>query len=463
MRPPWLSALPRVAALVQCTVRRRRVSLLGLAIGVATLSVTLPIVQQLLDGTQLTLLGAPWVVSKASQVLLAYLCTTTGTLIIIGTLTEQDLSFLTSLFMAAGLLGAAVLLRSVLASLLLLCLPPVILARSSGREDPSAVRARASLMAWIGVPVLCIPTAIIVLERLAAQPESSLLATSSAWLVLLPSVVWLNLFPADSVVRPSSRDEMPLGSSFLWVSRDPVVVFLLLSLWLRFPQLHARTPLLAMGAVGFVTAVFNGVLAVAQSSASGLLACAALSSLGIAVQGLASGVQSGMLGGLTLLVSRSAAVLLAHTSLAAIRGLGSAGGERRPLREDWKMLLALSGFAVSVLTLAGAPWGALRARTAILAAVQPHSSFMLLAWACASVGLTLGLTRTLWRLWAEPTPTARDRVNDLLLVLVVGLVALTLGIGLRSQAVTQQLGEWLEGLLPAVNWVSRCATTLGLL
>jgi hypothetical protein len=108
----------------------------------------------------------------------------------------------------------------------------------------------------------------------------------------------------------------------------------------------------------------------------------------------------------------------------------------------WRKLISTAGFAIAVLSLAGSPWGALSTRTAILAASRAESRFILVAWACASAGLAMGLSRTVWTLWKSDSDDRAGSNNDLRLLLVGGLLVLVLYIGLRPDAITQRISLW---------------------
>jgi formate hydrogenlyase subunit 3/multisubunit Na+/H+ antiporter MnhD subunit len=115
---------------------------------------------------------------------------------------------------------------------------------------------------------------------------------------------------------------------------------------------------------------------------------------------------------------------------------------------DWRTLLPLISFAVSILTLAGAPpLAGFLGRQSIYAALQPQATYILLPWLSASSGILLGLVRTYGSLWrAEPRPDRRD-ISSLHLLLILGLFLLCIGLAVRPDLVRSRLGSSLASTL----------------
>lgn len=447
MKPYWLSVLPLGAAAIIFIVRRQRPLVVGLGLATtlacARLSLSLP-----LDSST-SFMGQQWMLDQLGQALLAFMYVTTAIMVAIAAVAEQDEWFPAPALAGCGLLSAVVLLRSVLLSFMLLPAALLVLVLATSPSSPSTVRGASRFLTWITLPILCVPVALTILERFALVPDELVLADLSAWLVVPPIILWLTLFPFDGATRLWSRDSLSLASVFLWTVKDSVVVYLLLLLWRQNPVLYTESATVALGIVGLVTAVVSGVLAFAQSSPSAVLACAAMSELGIAMQGMTASSIDGLLSGLFLLVSRSVAVLLASSALAAAPGAFARDTESNPIPLRWRSLIVLIAFAVGVLAMAGMPpLGGFLGRKQIYAALQAKEPYLLLAWWSASAGIVLGLVRTGWSLWHAEVQSPSMHLRDLPLLLVLCLLLLCLWIGYRPQATVNLISDLFHNLLP---------------
>jgi NADH:ubiquinone oxidoreductase subunit 5 (subunit L)/multisubunit Na+/H+ antiporter MnhA subunit len=174
-----------------------------------------------------------------------------------------------------------------------------------------------------------------------------------------------------------------------------------------------------------------------------------MSQLGIAMQGLTTSSIDGLLSGVFLLLSRSVAVLLAGSALAAApRALArDTGSNPSPVR--WQSLTVLIAFAVGVLAMAGMPpLGGFLGRKQIYAALQAKEPYLLLAWWSASAGIVLGLVRTGWSLWHAKVQPPSVHLRDVPLLLVLCLLLLCLWMGYHSQAVVNVISDLSRDLLP---------------
>ena len=435
-------------------IGKRRALARGLSLGAAAICAWYSSGLQADNGV--LFFGKWWALDSPGRALLVFLYAATAALIAIASLSGQEESLSAPLLTSAGLLSAALLLRSSSTSFLILPLALVAVVWTVREGTPSAARGASLFLAWTAIPALLVPAAFAMLERSAISVDASATPEWAAWLLLAPAILWLTIFPSDGALRLWNRDQPSLGAAFLWVVRDAVVFYLLLKLWRQHPGLRAPGVLTTLGAAGFITAVYNGVLAAVQHTPSAVLACAAMSELGIAVQGLASGSLDGVIGGMSLLIDRSAAVLLAVAALAACKRVGARDVQDPSPFREWRRWLVVVGFAVAVLAMVGAPWGALAGRQRVLKALEPRSPFLLLAWGAGSAGVSLGLARAVWTMWHSETPPSRGHRDDLLLLLVLGLLPLALWVGLRSEAMGTLLSEWVSGLVPSAQATSDC-------
>jgi len=454
LQPHGLTLLSLAAAGAVALFGKRRAPARGLGVVAATICAWYASGLQVDKGV--LFLGELWTLDSPGRTLLVFLYAATAALFAIGSLSAREASFSAPLLTSAGLLSAALLLRPSSTSFLVLPMALVAVVWTVREGTPPANRGASLFLACTAIPALLVPAAFTMLERSAMSGDASAAPEWAAWLLLLPAILWLTIFPSDGALRLWNRDQPSLGAAYLWVVKDVVVFYLLLKLWGQHPGLRDPAVLTTLGAVGFVTAVYNGVLAAAQPTPSAVLACAAMSALGIAVQGLASGSLDGVIGGLSMLIDRSAAVLLAVAALGAGKRVGARDVRDTSPFAEWRKWLVLAGFAVAALALAGAPWGALAGRQRVLNALEPSSPFLLLAWGAGSAGVSLGLARAVWTMWHCETLPSRGHRDDLLLVLVLGLLLLVLWVALRAEAMDALLSEWVSALAPSALATSDC-------
>ncbi len=448
MRVYWLTALPLAGSAVAFLLPRRlRLYTAALAL-VTTLACARLALLMPLDNS-IWFLGQQWMLDQAGQSLLAFLYVATAIIIAVAVVAEQAEWFSPPVLASCGLLSAAVVLRSALLSFMLLPAALLVLPLGTLPSSRGAVRGATRFLIWVALPILCIPVAITMLQRGAPTPEQPGLTELSAWLVVPPAIMWWTLFPFDGTTRLWSRDQLSVTSAFLWTVKDWVIVYLLLALWRQYPLLYTQDVAGVLSIAGLGTAVFSGSLAFAQSNLSAVLACAAVSELGIAVQGISAGSVDGVAGGLFLLLSRSAAVLLASSALAATGSAFARDAESNASSYRWRRVIVWVGLAVGILAMAGLPpLGGFSARRQIYAALQPENRYLLLAWLSATAGIVLGLVRTGWSLWHAKAAPSSEPLHDLPVVLVLCLLLLCLWIGLRPQATVRLLSELFRDLLP---------------
>jgi len=445
----WLSALPLMAAAIMFMIGRKQrllVASLGLAtaLACARLSLLLP-----LDHSTL-FLGQQWMLDQSGQALLIFMYVTTAIMVAIAAVAEQAEWFSAPALASCGLLSAVLLLRSLLLSFMLLPAALLVLVLATSPAPRSAVRGASRFLTWITPPILCVPVALTILQRLALFPDQVGLANPSAWLVVPPIILWLTLSPFDGTTRLWNREHLSSAATFLWTVKDPIVVYLLLMLWRQNPVLYTDTVAAALGIAGLATAVVSGVLAFTQSSPSGVLAGAAMSELGIALQGVTASSVDGVLGGLFLLASRSVAVLLASSALAAMHSAFARDSELGAGSFRWRSLVVLAAFAVGVLSMAGMPpLGGFVGRKQIYTTLQAREPYLLLAWWSASVGIVLALLRTTWSLWHAKAQSPSGKLRDLPLLLVLCLLLLCLWIGYRPQTTVDLISDLFRHSLPS--------------
>jgi hypothetical protein len=414
----------------------------------------------------LMFLGQEWALDQAGRLLLIFLYGNTAVLLILSAFRDQAEWFCAPALASAGVLSASILLRSLWLSFLLLPVALLVMVLTVRGPCRSAVRGASRFLAWIALPIVCAPAMFALLQRCALSPDPAALAQWSAWLSLPLVVLWLNLFPSDGAMRLWSRESLDLGPVFLWAVKDMVVVYVVLALWRQYPTLRSPEAVQTLGVAAFLTAIYSGVLGLAQSEPAAVLACAAMSELGVALQGLAAGSTNAMWAGLFLLVSRSVAILLASSAVAAIPHVIYRESEPGTQPSRWRSVLLLTAFAVGVGTMLGMPTpGSFGARRQIYATLQMPHPYLALAWLSASAGIVLGLIRAGWSLWHAQVKPPVTHLRDAPLLPVIFLLLLCLAIELRPQTVAALLSESYQSLLPPISVpeISSCLVALGAL
>jgi len=438
----WLFAVPLASAVLLFMIGPRWRFVLSLA-GLGTLLACAHWVQQL--PLHLTTLwwGQQWALDELGQTLLLHTYAATAVLTLIAWLADQAGWFVPPALAHCGLLTVVVLLRDVPLSALLCGSALLLWALTVRPGSTAAARGAARWLVAVALPMACLPLAVAMLER-----EVALSGPLGAWLAWLPLWSWWTLFPWDGTTRLWGKERLEVGALFLWAVKDWGVLYLWATLWQQYPALRSEGTLAALGIAGLATAVLSGVWALMQSQPAGVLACAAMSALGIAVQGLAADAGAAVQGGLLVLAQRSLAVLLAGAALAAwpsAAGRDAAAGDGAP---RWRRPLLLAAFALGVLALAGLPpWGH-AGRGPIQSWLAAQQPYLRLSWLSATFGIVLGLARVVWPMWHSEAEPDTDSRADLPLAWVAALLLLLLWVSLRPQGLAglwaEPLGMWLQ-------------------
>ncbi len=452
MRLYWLSAIPLGVGVPLCMLRalaagasKRRSWVVGVSLltSVVCAGMALSLRRNAVD----VFLGQQWALSRLAQVLLAFLFLATALLIAVSARTREAESFCGPALASLGLLNAVVFLASQPLSFVLLPAALVVLTLAAPAAQP-AVRGASRFLALATLPIPLVLVCFALLDRMALFPDDLAPADMAGLLVIACVALWLTLFPFHGTTRLWAQRQVPLAPALLWVAKDWVVVYLLFTLWGRFPALRTESAATLLGMLGLATSVVGGVWASLQSDPSTLLACAALTELGMAAQGLALNSSDSLQGALILLIGRSIAVLLATSALGVLPIPANSSGADSTARGGlprWLTLLSLVAFSVGVLTMAGLPpLAGFLGRRLFYAAIRAQNPSVFWAWLPASLGLVLGLARSCWSMWhsAQFSQARRgswwpaESIPNLPTFLVMGLLlSCLLWFGLHPQPV----------------------------
>ncbi len=441
MKVYWLSVLPLAGAIAVALLRRWRVPMVIVALvtllGCLRLCSAVP-----LDQAD-TLLGQQCMLDGGTQRLLILAYWTTAILLAIAAATKQADVVHAPILASLGLLSAAVLLRSWLLSLLLLPAALIVPILATSATRPSAPRGASHFLAWVTLPIPFLLGIPWLLDQLAVRPQELAVVTWSAWLLLPAWILWLNLFPFHGTTPLWAAGGLPLAPAFLWAVGDAVVIYLLLAVWRQMPALQMESVLSTLRTLGLLTALFSGVWAVIQSSLSGVLGCAAMAVLGLAVQGFA-GSADGPSTGMFLLLGRSAVVLLASSALTALYDGSAARPQESRRRFPWEGLVLWLVSVGGVLALLVLPrMGNPAQGRSVLTVLQAQEPRLWQAWRISAAGVLIGLAHTSWRLWRDHVRSSARRIRPMPFLLAVCLLLLCLYLALSPEAVQ----GWVSGLM----------------
>ena len=442
MKVYWLSILPLAGALVVALLRRWRVPMV--IVGLANVLVGLRLLVALPLGQAETFLEQQWLLDAGAQRLLTLAYLATAILLAIAASTEQAPTVYAPVLASLGLLSAAVLLRSWLLSLLLLPVALMVPVLATFPTSPAAPRGAAHFLAWVTLPIPFLLAIPWLLAQLAVHPQEVAVVTWSAWLVLPAWILWLNLFPFNGATPQWAAGGAPLAPAFLWAAKDAVVIYLLLSLWRQIPALQMEGVLSTLRTLGLLTALFSGVWAVIQTSLSGVLACAAMAVLGLIVQAAGAASTDGLSAAVFLLVSRSVAVLMATSALAALYNDSAGKQPENSKRFPWQGLVLWLISVAGVLAMLRLPMMDLSAQgQSVLAVLQAREPRLWQAWRISSAGVLIGLAHTRWRLWRDQVRSSAGRIRPVPFLLAVCLLLLCIYLALSPQVVS----NWASSLM----------------
>jgi len=442
VRVYWLSILPLAGAVAVALLQRWRVPMVVVAL--ATLLGCLRLSSLLPMNQAQTFLGQQWMLDGGTQRLLILAYWTTATLLAIAAAAQQAGPVHAPMLASLGLLSAAILLHSWLLSLLLLPAALIVPILATFSTRPDAPRGASHFLAWVTVPIPFLLAIPWLLDQLAVRPQELAVVTWSAWLLLPAWILWLNLFPFHGTMPLWAAGGLPLVPAFLWAAKDAVVIHLLLAVWRQMPALQMESVLSTLRTLGLLTALFSGIWAVIQSSLSGVLGCAAMSVLGLVVLGLAAGSADGLSAALFLLLSRSAAVLLASAALTVLYDGSADTPQEARKRFPWEGLVLWLIAVGGVLALLALPRMANPAQgRSVLSVLQVQEPRLWQAWRISAAGVLIGLAHTSWRLWRSQVRSSGGHIRPVPFLLAVCLLLLCLYLALSPQVVS----GWVSGLM----------------
>lgn len=242
-------------------------------------------------------------------------------------------------------------------------------------------------------------------------------------------------------------------------------VFLIARLYPLFLAASAHPALTVVAWVGALTALFGGIVALAQTDLKRLLAYSTMSQIGLMFVGLGAG---SLLAGMLLLIAqalyKSTLFLAAGAVDHAVEGTDMArmGGLAR------RMPVTFVVFVIAAAALAGLPVTlALPAKDAVLAVAAQANGALFIVAALASLFTALYSARAVGVVWlgraSAPASHAHESPRGLLAPMLALGALIVVGLLVNGQLVGQPLQRLLGGSAPSSGGVTALALLIAAL
>jgi len=481
--PLFLIVLPLVLAPVVYLLRRWALLAASLAsataLVMASLCLRLPLDRPVsVFGWEVALaepmmvLGREFALELAGGFTLGFIClVATIAFLFAWRLSPNDLFFPLGLIILS-LLGAAVMIRHFLFAVLFLWIASIIavfiiqgnglapsLRRGSGqtiglRAGPGRGVLRYLVMVSLAIPPLLIAPWLIELQ--VVNPDNLALLRYATVLLAIGFAILLAVVPFHGWVSAVAADAPPVVAAFVLTVTNAVVLLLMLGLlqshsWLSGdPQVFR---LLRLG--GLLTAVVGGLLAFAQRDFGRLLGYAVLSDMGCTLVALGVASPAALTAALLQVAHRAVGLMLAAMGLAVIRHRAGSdsfappsfppiGGDERRGGVARRWPLSVAGLVLGGLSLAGMPLTAgFPGRWAIYRLFSaPGLALVLLL---SGAGVAFAYLRGLSTLLGPSTELKGKREPFIASLIIVGMIVLCIGLGLRPQWLLPFIQRVVEG------------------
>lgn len=334
-----------------------------------------------------------------------------------------------------SLLGGAVMVRLFLFAVLFLWIASTVAVFiiQGERQSPGRGALRYLIMVSLAIPPLLIAPWLIDLQ--AVNPDNLALLRYAAVLLAIGFAVLLAVVPFHGWVSAVAIDAPPMVATFLFTVTNAVVLLLMLNLlqsysWLaEDPQVFS---LLRLG--GLLMAVVGGLLAFAQRDFGHLLGYAVLSDMGCTLVALGAASPSALTAALLQVAHRSVGLMLTAMGLAVVRHQAGSDSFVNLDGVARRLPLSTAGLVLGGLSLAGMPLTAgFPSRWAIYAGYYNSASSLALAMLLSGAGVAFGYLRGLSTLLVPSTEPKVQREPLVASLMILGMIILCLGLGLRPQ------------------------------
>lgn len=460
--PLFLLVLPLALAPVVYLLRRWRLSAAFLASAttliMAGLCLGLPLDRpvsafgwKVALGEPMMVLGREFALELAGGLTLGFIYLIATVAFLFAWRVSQGGLFLPLGLIILSLLSAAVMIRHFLFAVLFLWIASIITVFiiQSDRRGPRRGTLRYLVMVSLAIPPLLITTWLVDLQ--AINPDNLALLRYAAVLLAIGFAILLAVVPFHGWVSAVAADAPPVVAAFVLTAINAVVLLLMLNFLQSYPWLSEDLQvfgLLRLG--GLLMAVVGGLLAFAQRDFSRLLGYAVLGDMGCTLVALGVASPAALTAALLQVAHRSVGLMLSAMGLAVIRhragsdsfanpstdlrqGSGQGSG-RRLAGVARRLPISTAGLVLGGLSLAGMPLTAgFPSRWAIYRLYHSSAPSLALAMLLSGAGVAFGYLRGLSTLLSPPTEPGVKREPFIASLIVLGMIILCLGLGLRPQ------------------------------
>jgi multicomponent Na+:H+ antiporter subunit D len=493
--PIILVALPLLAAVV--TYLLRRLTILAAAVSALTMGLLAVLCWRLpLDrsafvlgqevgfGRPVVALGQNLMLSPAGQMWLVFVFALAAVFYLFAWRISQGRSFFAFSLVVIALYVLVVLLQTFVLSVLVLAISATLLVFILQAGQLTWIRGaqRYLVVTLLAVPFLLLAAWFVDqsalyfqdVERLAGGSSVMAGVLSQAMMrrALLPAAIGFGLllaaFPFGTWMPAIAADAPPMVSAFVFTAGQSMALYLALSFLDGAPALlQDPSTLVAVQLAGLVMAASGGVMAAVQHDFGRLFGYAALSDLGILLLALGSGGSQGLRLAFLHGISRSVSITLIAAALAVLRHRATTDRFDRLCGMGRHLPVATAGLVLGGLALAGFPgtagfathWAVRRATwnwvqplsplaeggTPPVTGIVPAQEWLwvltLFALLASSVGIIIGILRGLRAMQGPDAGQGVARQPILASLLVLGLVALSLVLGLYPQLFLEPLSD----------------------
>ncbi|MGA9351685.1 MAG: proton-conducting transporter membrane subunit [Anaerolineae bacterium] len=335
-----------------------------------------------------------------------------------------------------SLLGAAVMVRLFLFAVLFLWIASLVavLIIQGERQGSGRGALRYLVMVSLAIPPLLIAPWLIDLQ--AVNPDNLALLHYAAVLLAVGFAILLAVVPFHGWVSAVAIDAPPVVAAFLFTVTNAVVLLLMLNLFQSYPWLSEDPQvfgLLRLG--GLLMAVVGGLLAFAQQDFGHLLGYAVLSDMGCTLVALGVASPAALTAALLQVTHRSVGLMLTAMGLAVMRHHAGSDSFADLAGVARRLPLSTAGLVLGGLSLAGMPLTVgFPSRWAIYRLLSlgpaPGLAFAMLL---SGAGVAFGYLRGLSTLLGPSTESKVKRDPFIASLIIMGMIILCLGLGLRPQ------------------------------
>ena len=341
-----------------------------------------------------------------------------------------------------SLLSAAVMIRHFLFAVLFLWIASLVAVFivQGDREGPGRGALRYLVMVSLAVPPLLITPWLIDLQ--AVNPDNLALLRYATVLLAMGFAILLAVVPFHGWVSAVAADAPPMVAAFVLTVTNAVALLLMLNLLQSYPWLSEDPQVFRLLRIGgLLMAAVGGLLAFAQRDFGHLLGYAVLSDMGCTLVALSVASPTALTAALLQVAHRSVGLMLAAMGLAVVGHRAGDDSFANLSGVARRLPLSTVGLVLGGLSLAGMPLTAgFPGRWAVYRLLSAPG--LALAMLLSGAGVALGYLRGLSALLSPSTESKVKREPFIASLVILGMVVLCLGLGLRPQ--------W---LLPPIQWV----------